>query len=940
MVKGLTDPNSRDAFLVPFLRYDATHPPSLLVLVLFDAHGLPVAAAQGASQAGTPQLTAPIQAALTSGLPQTAVREVAGRIILEVVQPVLSGPQPAPQGGHWSGVLVWTICFSRKWRYCHRMYSIACAPATGNVTFPSDWVRPAQELFTLQRPLALDAPLGNLGLVLQLGEERQTIFSPLRSVAALYLLSGLLLLVLAHQMASLLGKRLAAPIIELSRVAAVVSAEGGPHEAVAIDGRDEIAILARAFNRMVENITQARVMLEGKVCERTEELRSSKALLDNILENIPHAVGVRDLCQGGRTVLWNRAAEEIFGMARGAVLAAEVSPLEGLVVRNTGGRNFPPPGGVWDATRHFRHSRDGRQVFLQTRALTLVDSTGSPAHLLMLADDITERRQAEDAVRLERLRFEILYQMSQLVQNPEEEIKDFALEEAVRITRSSVGYLCFLDETESLLTMHAWSGKVMESCRIENPPRVYPLAETGLWGEAVRQRRPIITNDYAADDPWKKGLPEGHIPLTRHLNVPLADKGRIVLLVGVGNKAGDYDESDVRHLTLLMDGMWRTLQRKWAEQSLRRSENSYRKLSQEFMALLEGIPDRITLLDPKLRIVWSNQKGDVYDPHRPLQPGTERQLCYQLWDEFAEICADCPPACSFASGRSEQGQVETSDGRTWDVRAIPIRNEDGVVTNVIELAHDITDRILAQEQTVRAAHLASLGELAAGVAHEINNPVNGVINYAQLLADRLAGTALEVDLATRIIHEGERISAIVRSLLSFARPEKGERLPVDIVSVLGDALTLVATQLRRDHIDFRVETDSRLPELIADPGQLRQVILNIINNARYALNQRFPADHPEKILEIKVDRILGDPERVRLTFVDYGCGIPADLVERVMNPFFTTKPIGKGTGLGLSISHGIIADHGGTLKLDSVGGQFTRVRIDLPVRPVKEGRDE
>jgi PAS domain S-box-containing protein len=937
VVRGLADSIGREAYLVPFLHDHATHTPALLSLVLVDAHGHPVAAGS-TIQARDRRLTALILAALASGRPQAEVRNVAGRDVLEVVQPVLFA-RTRTAGGALIGRLDLDNLFQSVVgvlppRVFHRLRS-------GNRdAVPNDWARPAQEPFTLQHRLALTEPLGNLGLVMELGEEREAIFAPLHTVALLYLMSGFVLLALAYLLARLLGERLAAPLITLSRKAAAVSGEGTLSTALEYDGRDEIATLARAINTMVGNLTQERESLERKVWERTEELHSSKVLLDNIVENIPHAIGVRDLRQGGKMVLWNHAAEEIFGIEREAVFAGETSPLELLVVRKTGERDLPPPGGEWDATRSFNHPRENRQVFLQTRVLTLVDPGGNPSHLVMTADDITDRRQVESAIRLDRLRFEILYQMAQMVQASEAAIKDFALEAAVRITGSSLGYLCFLDETETLLSMHTWSGSAMEGCRIENPPRTYRLEETGLWGEAVRQRRPIITNDYAADNPWKKELPEGHVPLIRHMNVPLIDNGRQVLLVGVGNKAGDYDESDVRNLTLLVDGMWHVLQRKATEQSLSRSEKSFRSLSQEFLALLEGIPDRITLLDPKLRIVWSNQEGGDYDLRHRQRAGAERKLCYQLWDEFAEICADCPPVRSFASGRSEQGQVETGDGRTWDIRAIPICSEDGAVVNVIELAQDITDRILAQEQTVRAAHLASLGELSAGVAHEINNPVNGIINYAQLLADRLGEDERGADLAVRILHEGERISAIVRRLLFFARPEKGDRQTVDVVAVLGDALTLAATQLRRDHIDFQVEIESPLPELIADPGQLRQVILNIINNARNALNERFPGVNPEKVLEIKVNRFGSDPERIRLIFVDYGCGIPAHLLDRVMNPFFTTKPIGKGTGLGLSISHGIIAEHGGTLKIESVAGQFTRVRIDLPIRSVGEGTNE
>ena len=305
---------------------------------------------------------------------------------------------------------------------------------------------------------------------------------------------------------------------------------------------------------------------------------------------------------------------------------------------------------------------------------------------------------------------------------------------------------------------------------------------------------------------------------------------------------------------------------------------------------------------------------------------------YEFWHDRAEICEDCPPERAFASGCLEQGQIETPDGRIWDLRAIPILDDQGQVHHVIELAQDITDQIRAQVQTVRSAHLASLGELAAGVAHEINNPANGIINYAQILADRLGRESDLNDLARRIIREGEAIATIVRNLLDFARPHGEERRLVDLAEEVRESLALTAAQLRRARIECRLDIPEDLPSVRASSGQLRQVFLNIINNARYALDEKWPDGNPEKVLEIKAFTLDTDPPKVRLVFTDAGTGIPAELLERVTNPFVTTKPVGKGTGLGLSISHGIIANHGGSLKLESLEGHYTRVRIDLPVQ--------
>lgn len=191
--------------------------------------------------------------------------------------------------------------------------------------------------------------------------------------------------------------------------------------------------------------------------------------------------------------------------------------------------------------------------------------------------DITERRRAEDALRLNEARLKALLELSQMTQSSVQELAGFAMEEGVRLTGSTVGYVAFVTEDELTLAMHAWSRQAMAECEAAQKPLVYPLETTGLWGEAVRQRRAIITNDYPAPSPWKKGYPEGHIHIQRHMNVPIFDDGRIVVVAGVGNKPSDYDESDVRQLTLLMDGMWRIIRRNRADEAMRRLEEDKRQ---------------------------------------------------------------------------------------------------------------------------------------------------------------------------------------------------------------------------------------------------------------------------------------------------------------------------------------------------------------------------
>ncbi|MBI4698529.1 MAG: hypothetical protein HY758_06350 [Nitrospirae bacterium] len=251
----------------------------------------------------------------------------------------------------------------------------------------------------------------------------------------------------------------------------------------------------------------------------------------------------------------------------------------------------------------------------------------------------------------------------------------------------------------------------------------------------------------------------------------------------------------------------------------------------------------------------------------------------------------------------------------------------------ITLEQEIAERKLAEAETIRAGHLAALGELAAGVAHEINNPVNGIINFAQILLNKSEPESKDREFADRIIKEGLRIATIVKNLLSFARDRKEEKRPVHVQSIMTETLALTELYLKKEGINLRVNIPSDLPEIIAHPQQIQQVVLNIISNARYALNQKFDGSHKNKTLEISGEKIsVNDNAYLRMTFHDNGIGIPPDVIDKALNPFFSTKPDEKGTGLGLSISHGIITDHGGRIALESVEGEFTKVIIDLPVK--------
>jgi PAS domain S-box-containing protein len=269
------------------------------------------------------------------------------------------------------------------------------------------------------------------------------------------------------------------------------------------------------------------------------------------------------------------------------------------------------------------------------------------------------------------------------------------------------------------------------------------------------------------------------------------------------------------------------------------------------------------------------------------------------------------------------------------VTSIPYRGRRAILGNYM----DITERRQAEEREDQlqqelnlASRLASIGQLAAGVAHEINNPLTGVIGFSHLMLSRDISDDMKKDL--QVIHsEAQRVAKIVENLLVFAHQRKTGREYVSINDIITRVLELRAYEMKVNNIEVESQLDPDLPLTMADAGQFQQVFLNIILNAEYFMTKA----HNKGKLLVKTEKIDGN---IRASFIDDGTGISKENMDKIFNPFFTTKEVGKGTGLGLSICHGIITQHKGRIYAQSQLGKGATFVIELPIvaEPAQAGK--
>jgi PAS domain S-box-containing protein len=350
-------------------------------------------------------------------------------------------------------------------------------------------------------------------------------------------------------------------------------------------------------------------------------------------------------------------------------------------------------------------------------------------------------------------------------------------------------------------------------------------------------------------------------------------------------------------------------------------EEAIRHAAEEWRNTFDSISDAISIHDREFRIQRANKAfADIYNMKPSQIIGGH---CYELHKGQKPI-SGCPHQQSLATGKPAAAEFyESHLGKYLHESTSPIFNEKGEIVGTVHITRDITEQKQQNERLILADRLASIGELAAGAAHELNNPLTSIIGFSQLLMEKDTPEYIRSDLAF-IKSEAQRAANVTKSLLTFGRKHAPVKQPNQINNIIEEVLKLRAYGHKSNSIEIEKHLAPDLPQILVDHFQMQQVFLNIVINSEYFMIEA----HNRGTLTITTKK---ENNTVRISFADDGPGIPPENLSWIFNPFFTTKEAGKGTGLGLSICHGIVAEHGGQIYAKSQPGKGATLFIELPI---------
>ena len=572
------------------------------------------------------------------------------------------------------------------------------------------------------------------------------------------------------------------------------------------------------------------------VTERQREqlqMKNMQQMLQRFIDEFPGTIYLKD--SQLRLMMVNQRLAQELGVPSQALIgktAHEIFPKEFADVVTELDLQMLADGGRRTVDEAF----NGRH--LETHMFVIENDAGERL-LAGLSLDATERYQA---AALTSMLLQI-NEMGDLL--PEKDFLTRGLEMAEKLTGSDIGFLHFVNDDQETLELVTWTAGALRGCTVAYDTH-YPVSQAGIWADCVREKRPVVFNDYAAY-PDKCGLPAGHAGLVRLISVPVVEGDRVRMIMGVGNKASHYSDSDVDTLSLIGNDLWRVVRRARAEAALKKRLEELVRVNQKLSEVQVQL-----LQSEKMASIGQLAAGVAHEINNPI--GFVKSNLGTLSSYVQELLALV----------NDYGSIETQMGAAQASLFEPVR--------------------LRKESSDFAFMATDLPQL-------IDESRDGV----------------------------DRVSKIVLDLKNFSRSGDNDWGWADLQAGIESTLNVVWNQLKYTVQVVRAYAD--LPQVYCVASQINQVVMNLLVNAGQAI-----ADRGTLTLRTGVQ---GD--RVWIEVQDTGCGIAPDKLAHVFEPFYTTKAVGMGTGLGLSIAGDIISRHHGEILLQSTLGVGSTIRIVLPI---------